>query len=1075
MSLLPDDSQPSAAQPSPTPADRVRSLGLGTDETGPLALLLRTMVTTRLPVIYQLLITPFRDWRQTKRNRIHDIDIAQDRVLAKFLGTDYEPGERDLTTEEQTRRHAIDVRNAAASYLVNARVAIPVDSASQEAADGVASDLESAFAHLGSDYHWLAGRRRCDNDGGNKQPGRTLFRRLRDRTHIDPEFTASHNWPTWRDNTSRGIIADAEELPGLFAIEGGSAPPRVERGLETTPPAQTPLTLPSTSTLDQFRQPGLALGYPIDSDHQRQEPHISVPPRFQTRHISWVGQTGSGKSTALSNALLANRTATAGPEILIDPKGGRMATELCQSLYAQTGSLDDVYYFDLAEWLPAQSFFDIRDEVAAGVQRSTAIEDRVGHFEAILRQLMGPEQYDAKLAPKAIRSGLRALYDPLHGDEVPTVRSLYETLRTLQDNKTPPPVESEALERSFASLAAKDDEVFQSAIGAALTRIEAITNRPRLRRLFNVDPTVEETPQFDFSAFLDEDVTIILDIGRLRESVQRAMVLIVLSQLWTALRRRGRRRGGESLPLVNVYLEEAGNVAGSEILDALLSEGREFQVSMTLAMQFPQQLADTDTRATTAGGDGATTYDEVLNNVGTIVTGQVGHDRKLAERLATDEIESEKMAARLRQLSAGQWLVSLPDELFEQASRPFHIESLPLPDGHPDATVSTPAGFQAAFDERVAHTRSTHAVTVADEPATAPETETDGATDDARSHPGINVLVRTTRLPGAVTYDPEQHAIQCARCERRYNPTSTGMRRALRCSGALETVDRNDIPICDLYLNRSADEIAALDWSRVQLAFLQAVYDAQQRRFAPHEYDIVWDSMLRLKEYLDIDQAAIDELLDAELLRHDGDHPHRLYSLSEAGRELIAEKPRSGLEFGHETGDLGESSLHTLMNEVLRRWIVQNYKQDDTSPVETVHTYYEVQEGELAAAAFMDDTGVPADADSITFRRLDVVGLDADGSIVVTGEAERIHGDKYEAIPDDFDTMAACEPEQAIWVVPRQSDGAEVLEGLNEPSDGRPRVETTYSTNSPPRKYQVDTAGLTDIYTVSKLLDDLED
>jgi hypothetical protein len=100
--------------------------------------------------------------------------------------------------------------------------------------------------------------------------------------------------------------------------------------------------------------------------------------------------------------------------------------------------------------------------------------------------------------------------------------------------------------------------------------------------------------------------------------------------------------------------------------------------------------------------------------------------------------------------------------------------------------------------------------------------------------------------------------------------------------------------------------------------------------------------------------------------------------------------------------------------------------------------------------------------------------FDADGEVVVALEAERINHDVNEAVPADFDKMAACDPEEAIWVVPIIADAHDVLAALNDPPDGNPRVEKTYSRTVPPQKFRIDTPGCTAIYPLERLRDRLD-
>lgn len=138
--------------------------------------------------------------------------------------------------------------------------------------------------------------------------------------------------------------------------------------------------------------------------------------------------------------------------------------------------------------------------------------------------------------------------------------------------------------------------------------------------------------------------------------------------------------------------------------------------------------------------------------------------------------------------------------------------------------------------------------------------------------------------------------------------------------------------------------------------------------------------------------------------------------------------------------------------EVLRRYLVQEYARNAASPVEEVVPYYEIDEQ----------------------RRLDVAGLDANGEIVVAGEAERINHDSRRAVPEDFDKMADCGVDEAIWVVPKQAAGHKVLSALNEPLEGRPRIDKTYAKTTPPQQFRIDAPGLTAMYPASLLRDQLE-
>jgi hypothetical protein len=215
------------------------------------------------------------------------------------------------------------------------------------------------------------------------------------------------------------------------------------------------------------------------------------------------------------------------------------------------------------------------------------------------------------------------------------------------------------------------------------------------------------------------------------------------------------------------------------------------------------------------------------------------------------------------------------------------------------------------------------------------------------------------------------------------------------------------------------------------------------------------------------------------LLRHDGDHPHRLYSITSEGRDLLDERYREGIHFGHGTGDLTESSLHVLMVEAGRRYLETTYAADPESPVTEVIPYYELDETDttasdtpsssLAAAMGNEPTAIETASDHAEARRLDIAGVDAAGEVVVAAEAERPHNDAPQAIPADFDAMAACGVDEAIWIVPKRAAASTVLNALREPAEGPPRTDKSYDANTPARQFQLAEPGLTAMYTVSHL------
>jgi len=150
---------------------------------------------------------------------------------------------------------------------------------------------------------------------------------------------------------------------------------------------------------------------------------------------------------------------------------------------------------------------------------------------------------------------------------------------------------------------------------------------------------------------------------------------------------------------------------------------------------------------------------------------------------------------------------------------------------------------------------------------------------------------------------------------------------------------------------------------------------------------------------------------------------------------------------------LSRTTLHTLLVDLLTKYIRQAFAADDNSPVVEARSYFDAPDAEY---------------------RYDAVGLDADGEIVVAGEAERPNNDRFEAVPEDYDKLSAADPMAAIWVTRTRTEAHDVLTALHEPASGAPRVDQSYSENSPPSRWQIDAPGFTELYTALMLQRQLE-
>jgi hypothetical protein len=1077
-----------------------------TDTRVPLAYVAETLADTTVPAIYQTVIRPHDDWAADAAEYTHAMEVGR-AGLASVLADELWPREADEMRaydppgDDQRRIDGIAERDAHTTVVVSAR-AVGLTHGDRRAADRLAARLSPAFAAVGGEFHEIRGRVVRDADQGladralgalprrdGRPPGTRLYGKLVDTTASPARYETVRARLPFTTPTSRGVVVTPAELAPFCVTGGADLPPASARALDTQRPARTGLALPPPDQLARYRGPGWPLGRPVTADRAVTDEPVVLPPGLQPLHLLVVGATGAGKSTALTTGLLANHDATDGPAILFDAKGGGMARDYLRAHAAAHGDLDDVVYFNCAEVLPAVGVFDIRSLLDAGVAREEARSRVAGHYEEMLAGVMGAERFgQAVRSPTVIETHLRALFDPVHGDDAIPHSALVDALRQTQREGEPPAVTDDGLDAHFQALLDADRQVFSRVLGGALSRVETIATDGRLAPLFDTVPERIDTPgsgdetegagpdtdeaddtptddtqtddtpttAFSFTDLLDENRVVIIDFGSIEESVTDTLTLVLLAALWTALRARNERTDGTDEAdkadtdgsLVNLYLEDAGSVAGTELVDTLLSQGRSFGLSVTLGVQYPGQLQTTDPERDT--------YHEVLNETGTMLVGNVGVDDDLARVLATADHPPATIARRLAALDRGEWLCRPAAGFGEPLPAPFLVESLAPPPGHPasDDRVNE-AQFQAMVDDCASRTAERYGIrqTAVSGVDGVDGTGKSAASDDGDGDPRparfelATTLPHTRRLPPCVTVVKGASALRCAVCDTRYDASDDGMERAVACCRGLENVDRGEIPVVRANLKLRPEAVAESVWSLTQLLFLQLVHNAQQGRYDAPGYDIVHDSMIRLREYADIGTDAVVELTEAGLLVEDGDIPHRLYSVTSDGRAVIEEGRRQGLDYGDGKGDLTESSQHRMAVEVGRRLIDREYAANPDTRVQRAKPYHEI------------------DVDGETIR-LDCAGLDADGDVVVALEAERINNDAATAVPSDFDKMAACEPNAAIWIVLTGSAGGRIVEILADPPDGEPRVDKTYSENTPPQEFQIDTPGLTEVSTV---------
>jgi len=676
----------------------------------PLAPLIDQLAAADHSLAFQVLFQRKADWSHEAMERKRALRDGEDRLVDWFAGevlggTDWEEDSPSTTGRQQRyldvggreRVESIDEKGPQHTFAVNLRALALVDPAVDcPAFDRRLDDLISIFDHLNGSHYRVSGTR-LRYVLLKRRNARVEWSRFVDRTLA----TGRVPW------TRPELVLNPDELANFvvvpsstqLTIEGG-------RGAQATPESRAPLPRPKADTMREFRE-GMAIGYALDENGEPEPEPTRVPPGLLPTHYLRAATTGAGKSKALVNDALSLYENTAGPIVLIDPKGDGLTENYMRAHASRFGAEDlaeNVIHFPVPEVLPGFAFFDIESELETGRPRVDAVQNKAEHYEEILKLVMGAERYEqAIVAPNLIKYLIKTLYDEEFGLENGRYRDSVDSFAHAQlehvldqlwaagppngDADAAPQSSQHEVQRKIDRQLKLDSNTFATVMGGVNNRLDYVTQDAHLRRVFD-----NTEPRFDFREILEEDTVILFDLGDLRDEAARLLTGVILTEIEDALETR--KRAASNRPdnyVVNLLIDEAASVAVSDVMNDLLEKGRSFRLSVGLLLQFPEQIETEGDRKV---------YLNVLNDVATTLLGKISVDREIARAMAHEEMDPTEFANRIRSLPRGEWIAQLPSPRFgETGPDPFSVEPLPIPDGHPESANPLDAEQEAAFQD----------------------------------------------------------------------------------------------------------------------------------------------------------------------------------------------------------------------------------------------------------------------------------------------------------------------------------------------------------------------------------------
>ncbi|AQL44718.1 hypothetical protein BV210_18360 (plasmid) [Halorientalis sp. IM1011] len=697
------------------------SSGDDSPSRAPLATAIERLTDATAPTVLQVLFTRYSNWQKGAESRKKQIETKHDGFLQSAktslvdlvygadeerirdrrrgrdpprVGESAQPTSSAGSGEVASRQALIDQKGPSKTFTVNLRAVSvlppdPDDDLEAQATTTIET-LANAFNHLDGYFYSLEGSRVTEGLTDIRDPAQKTLERL-----VTRSFTQS-----FRGKRRSQLVLNADELANFVAVPSAQAlTTQGSRGARGKERLRQPLPLPNPDLLDAFSGPGMTIGNPLRNLNDPLDEPVSIPPELLTTHYMRVGASGSGKSVATQTDMLSLHEHVPGPTVLFDGKGDGMPENYMRAHYKRFGTLDDVYYFDAPETLPAVSLFDIRPALAMGRSRDKAIQDKVDHFHEIMRLILGEERHDDAFVSKNVLTFLiKALFDEEYGADAFSLETLIEAVERMSSDRMLPEVhrENDHVARALLQKCQLDESEFQNIMGGAANRLNKLVEYEPVYQMLNQVPEWDSDAQeyvgnaFDFREFVEEDAVLLFDLGQLHTESERALTMILLSNLWDAV---GNRRGsGQSLqggqpaidpsagdPMVNLIIEEASPIVTTSLMyEEFIPQGRSFGVSLGLLLQFPEQVADLST--------GDRPYTELLNNVETKLVGKISTDDRLAEAMAYEGMSPTEFRNRTTRLPKGEWIVQLPDPWFGKTGPPpFSLFSRPVPPGHPES------------------------------------------------------------------------------------------------------------------------------------------------------------------------------------------------------------------------------------------------------------------------------------------------------------------------------------------------------------------------------------------------------
>ena len=332
----------------------------------------------------------------------------------------------------------------------------------------------------------------------------------------------------------------------------------------------------------------------------REDVHLPFPRTARRTHLYVCGSTGTGKTKFLEHLIrqdiLASRSSKCGM-LVLDPHGS-LFDSLIRWLAWSNMKRPRIIPIDLRQddWVVAYNVLRQRSQADPSVL--------VNNFVHAMAHVWG--ENGTQRTPLFARWASNILW-ALYEKKLTLLESEHLTDKTSNRARwaLTNDLSNRALSQDWAyanSLSPKD---FEAQIGSTVNRLHAFLSTQMLQRIFG-----QTGASLDLGQAMEEGDIILVNLAtekaRISDEDSALFATLLLSDLWTAAKERGKGMDERDVKPFYVYMDEFQNFITPTIAKNL-DQARGFGLHLTLANQFPRQILH-------SGAHGAQVFDSVIVN-----------------------------------------------------------------------------------------------------------------------------------------------------------------------------------------------------------------------------------------------------------------------------------------------------------------------------------------------------------------------------------------------------------------------------------------------------------------------------